>query len=72
MQSLQKQKKSSIFRTVMCRILDTYEVLLGPNYLWYKTLGRFLGYMPNSPQNDGEEKFFTKKHITHNKQFLIH
>ena len=36
--SLQKQKKSSIFRTVICLILDYCGQSAISNYLWYKRL----------------------------------
>ena len=45
--SLQKQKKSSIFRTVICRISGIRKVVLVPNYLWHNRLPRFAQCAPN-------------------------
>ena len=63
--SLQKQKKSSIFRTVICPILDCCWQRVPPNYLQYKRLDCSYGGFANRSQRR-ETKIFTNK--THKKQ----
>ena len=69
LQGLQKQKKSYIFRTVICRISGSRRVISVVNYLVNKWLGWAEGYCLSRQKRGEKRNFLHKTHINTNNNF---
>ena len=68
-QGLQKQKKSYIFRTVICRISGSGRAILEVNCLVNKWLERAKGYSSRWQKRGEKRNFLHKTHINTNNNF---